>query len=392
MAQNAVETNEAVPDLANLGTNTSYINFRNDAHESTLLKEMKKLYDDDLLKDVTLCVGSLEFKCHKNVLAATSPYFKLMFTLEMAESKKDRIDIFEIDSRSMKEILEYAYTGKMKITRTNAQNLLGAASLFQILPIQRACAKFMETQLDIHNCIGINYFAEIHNCIALKIKAREYIEKNFVEVCRCDEFLSLTFNKLSELVLSDELNVEKEETVLDAGLAWVMHDYESRKDFFCEMLPMIRLGLVDKKYIDDRLRKSRLIRQCRKCKEYLKDLKDYESSPSTYKGESDFSLSLRSGMYQPESCLLIMGGVEQTTIRPCINCYNPVTQECFYIEEFPEPRKQDTYDCEDIACVVTEDNLIFAGKLKIIYGFFKFCSFSCSCALYIHQKADIFSS
>ncbi|XP_060571917.1 kelch-like protein 3 [Ruditapes philippinarum] len=347
--------------------NLSYINFKNDSHESALLKEMKKLFDEDLLKDVTLCVGNLEFGCHKNVLAATSPYFKLMFTLEMAESKKDRIELFEIDSRSLKEIIEYAYTGKVRITRRNAQNLLSAATLFQILPVQRACAKFMETQLDINNCIGINFIAEIHNCTALKIKAREFIEKNFVEVCGNEEFLSLTFNKLAEIVMSDELNVEKEEIVLDAVISWVEHDFESRKVHFCDILQMIRIGLLSKRYVKEILAKHKLVKECKKCKEYIKDLKDYETNPGTYVGENEFSLSLRSGMYHPEGCLLIIGGVELTSVRPCINCFNPVSQECFYIEEFPEPRKQDTYDCEDVACVVTGDNLIFAGGGNYIY-------------------------
>lgn len=359
MAQKVEE--EEVPDLSKISRTTSYINFRNDSHESTLLREMKKLYDDDLLKDVTLCVENLEFSCHKNVLAATSQYFKLMFTLEMAESTKDRIELFEIDSRCMKDIIDYAYTGKIKITRTNAQNLLGAASLFQIMPVQRACAKFMEAQLDIHNCIGINYFAEIHNCVALKIKAREFIEKYFVDVCRGDEFLSLTFNQLADLILSDELNVEKEETVIDAAFSWIAHDFKFRKGYFCDLLPMVRLGLVSKLYVKEQLYKHKLVRECKKCRDYIKDLRDFETCPGTYEGMPDFSLNLRSGMYRPEGCLLVMGGVELTTIRPCINCYNPVSQECFYIEEFPEPRKQDTYDCEDIACVVTENNLIFGG-------------------------------
>lgn len=363
---------EEVEDEVRLDMNkseimTSFINFRNEAHESSLLKEMKKLFDEDLLKDITLCVDNIEFSCHKNVLAAVSQYFRLMFTLDMAEKKLDRIEIYDVDSRSMKDILEYAYTGKIKITRQNAQNLLGATSLFQILPVQRACAKFMESQLDIRNCIGIHYFAEIHNCLALKIKAREFIEKKFTEVCTCDEFYSLTFTKLAEIVLSDELNVESEEIVLESVIAWVEHDYASRKGDFCELLPLTRLGLLKSKYIKDKLLKCKFVKNCKKCLDYLRHFADFEDSPSTYDGHFDFSLNLRSGMYKPESCLLIVGGVEQSNMRSCINCYNPVSQECFYVAEFPESRKHRNYDCEDIACVVTENNQVFAGGGNYIH-------------------------
>lgn len=354
-------------DLALLGIVTNNITFRNEAHESSLLKEMKKLYDEDLLKDVTLCVDNVEFACHKNVLAALSQYFRLMFTLDMAEKKLDRIDIYDVDAKSMKDILEYAYTGRIRITRSNAQNLLGAASLFQILPVQRACAKFMESQLDVHNCIGIHYFAEIHNCVALKIKAREFIEKRFPEVCTCDEFYSLTFTKLAEIVLSDELNVDSEEVVVEAVMSWVEQDFFSRKGDFCELLPLTRLGLLKSRYLQDTLLKHKLVKSCKKCLDYIKHFLEYEQHPGSYEGKYDFTLNLRSGMYQPESCLLIVGGVQQSSITPAPNCYNPVTQECFSLSEFPEHRKNRNYDCEDIACVVTQDNRIFAGGGNYIH-------------------------
>jgi hypothetical protein len=46
-----------------------------------------------------------------------------------------------------------------------------------------ACARFMETQLDDLNCIGILCFAHTHNCTHLYAKSLEHVEKNFVQVC-----------------------------------------------------------------------------------------------------------------------------------------------------------------------------------------------------------------
>ena len=97
------------------------------------------------------------------------------------------------------------------MTRDNAQNLLATASLLEMLPIQRACARFMELQLDINNCIGIHDFATAHSLQELAHKACEFIEKNFTQVCLTEEFLRLGFKQLEDLLGSDELNVEKEE-------------------------------------------------------------------------------------------------------------------------------------------------------------------------------------
>ena len=97
------------------------------------------------------------------------------------------------------------------MTRNNAQSLLATASLLEMLPIQRACARFMELQLDVNNCIGIHDFATAHSLDELAHKAGEFVEKNFTQVSVTEEFLRLGFHQLERLLGSDELNVEKEE-------------------------------------------------------------------------------------------------------------------------------------------------------------------------------------
>ncbi|KAL3874657.1 hypothetical protein ACJMK2_037639 [Sinanodonta woodiana] len=359
-----------IDDLSNLiqpGSNSHSVIFRHESHDSILMREMKKLYDENLLIDVTLSVEEFEISCHKNVLASLSPYFRLMFTLDLLESKQNRIELHGVDAKSVKYIIEYAYTGKLKITRSNAQNLLAATSLFQILPVQRACARFMETQLDVQNCVGIHYFAHIHSCYDLKQKARECIEKYFSQVCKCEEFMSLSYDKVREIIMSDELNVESEETVLDSVIDWVKHNERDRKYYVGELLPHVRLGLVSSKYVKQQILENSLFQKDDVCQSLIRDFLDFEARPGSYNGSTEFSITLRSGMFQPENCLVFVGGKEPTNARPCINCYNPVTREAFYIEDFPEDRASGCYDVEDMACVVTKDNTLFAGGGIYIY-------------------------
>ena len=339
--------------------------FENEDHHSSLLEVMKTMYDNAELVDVTLCIQDKKFSCHKNVLAATSPYFKAMFTTDLNESRQDTIIIYEVDSKSMLQVIKYAYTGRLEITKTNAQNLLAASSLFQISPIHRACAKYMETQLDTTNCIGIHYFASIHNCSELKTKAREHIEKTFTEVSQGEEFLALSHEKVAETIASNELNVEREEVVFEAVMRWMNHRQTERAQHLSDLLTHVRFGLLNCKYIQEHIVSNKLIKDCSRCQKLLTDLKDFESNPESYKGDHIFNIVLRSGMIKPELCLLLIGGVDHN--RPSINCYNPLTREAYYMAEFQYDGKFGYYDVEDPACVITEDNQIFVAGGNYVY-------------------------
>ena len=66
-----------------------------------------------------------------------------MFSGELVESKQNRVSINNIDSLTMKLIIEYAYTSELDIHENNVQALLTAANLFDIKSIKDACCRYM---------------------------------------------------------------------------------------------------------------------------------------------------------------------------------------------------------------------------------------------------------
>ena len=54
---------------------------REQEHKQRLLEGLWQFYQDGQLTDITLVVDGREFKCNKNVLAASSPYFRLLLQL-----------------------------------------------------------------------------------------------------------------------------------------------------------------------------------------------------------------------------------------------------------------------------------------------------------------------
>ena len=73
-----------------------------------------------------------EFRCHKIVLASFSPYFKAMFSADLAESKQEKVSINRVESSMIRLLIDYAYTSEVLITPNNVQSLLSAANLLEV--------------------------------------------------------------------------------------------------------------------------------------------------------------------------------------------------------------------------------------------------------------------
>ncbi|KAK2141152.1 hypothetical protein LSH36_1153g00045 [Paralvinella palmiformis] len=339
--------------------------FKNDVHHLSLMEVMKSMYDTKELVDITICVQDHHFQCHKNILAAASPYFRAMFTTDLHEKTQNEVHMYDVDASAMELIIQYAYTARLDISPQNAQNLLSLASLLQMMPVHKACARFMETQLDVTNCVGIYCFAIIHNCMELKNKAEEHIEKNFTLVHRGEEFLQLGHEKVATFLGSSELNVEKEDIVFEALMKWVSYD-RSRVEHLAELLPLVRFPLLSSRYIQEKVLANEMIASCDVCQKMLSELEEFESNPESYQGEHTFNVLLRCGMIKPEQCVLLIGGIDQN--RPSINCYNPLTREAYYMATFQD--KEDSigyFEVEDPSCVVTDDNQIFVAGGHYFY-------------------------
>lgn len=66
---------------------------------------------------MVLKAGEVEVPAHKNVLAASSPYFHAMFTGDMAESRASVVSIGDIDGAALALLVDFIYTsGNLKLS------------------------------------------------------------------------------------------------------------------------------------------------------------------------------------------------------------------------------------------------------------------------------------
>ncbi|XP_010003558.1 PREDICTED: kelch-like protein 17 [Chaetura pelagica] len=203
---------------------------------------MNRMRQRGLLCDIVLHVGTKEIKAHKVVLASCSPYFHAMFTNEMSESRQTHVTLHDIDPQALEQLVQYAYTAEIVVGEGNVQTLLPAASLLQLNGVRDACCKFLLSQLDPSNCLGIRGFADTHSCSDLLKSAHKYVLQHFVEVSKTEEFMLLPLKQVLDLISSDSLNVPSEEEVYRAVLSWVKHDVDSRRQHVPRRVGVAAIG------------------------------------------------------------------------------------------------------------------------------------------------------
>lgn len=101
------------------------------------------------------------FHGHKNILAAISPWFNILFTNGMKESLENEISISDVKHDIFYRLLKYCYTFKIDIDGIDdAYEMLKASDRFQISSIREESLRFLRQELnedniwDIWECAG----------------------------------------------------------------------------------------------------------------------------------------------------------------------------------------------------------------------------------------------
>ena len=217
-----------------------------------------------------------------------------MFTTDLAERDQKVITINGVDATSMALVIRYMYTGEVSVTSDTVQNVLSAANLFQLTELRQGCARFMMQKLDMDNCIGIHFFAQLHECETLEFAAWDMITENFSTVSRSTEFLELSANSLVEIIKYDDINAT-EEQVFDTAMRWLKYDIDKRKADISTVFEHVRFTLIDEHYFFDIIKTNLLFKTVEKLQEIFEETVRYKLLKSRWM-ETDLRVEPRYGV------------------------------------------------------------------------------------------------
>ena len=140
-----------------------------------LYNDFDKYISNEDFKDFKIIINESEFKVHKFLITARSPYFK-----ELMKQDPDAYEIsFEhIPPQIFQNILDFVYDEKLPNNEVVVETY-AAASKLQIQELQEFCASRTMTLINDENALKILYMANEYKNDELKLKAFDHIKSFF---------------------------------------------------------------------------------------------------------------------------------------------------------------------------------------------------------------------
>ena len=225
------------------------VTFRKDASASiiTLLSEQRKT---GAFCDVVLVINTCSFYAHKCILAASSPYFRSMFSLPMKEEKDSIINLSQSlyleNETSFYLVLDFMYSGVIEITSSNILDFVKIADFLLLEDLQHFCQDYflLHGNIVINNCLFVTFLAEQHNLEDVAKVGRSIIECRFFDYfLYSDDILDTPIN-IFKLILQNNLalNDADSELIESCIFRWVKRDLKERNQYLSNLLEFTNIS------------------------------------------------------------------------------------------------------------------------------------------------------
>ena len=316
----------------------------NEKYKDELLHKLDELRKANFKCDTTIRAEGEDFAAHSVVLSAASDYFRALFASELQVKEKQNrlVELKEIKETTLVEVLTFIYSGEANISSSNAQELVVASDYLIIPSLKSSVAQFLGESLNVSNCFALESFASQNNCDSLRQAAIKYECQHFVAAVKSEDFLSLGFDQVKELMCKDELNIAEEEEVYEAVIAWVKHDLSSRECFLPDLLKCLRLFSMSKYSIRKILNTEELVGKSLICTNIMNSGLDFFLFPDRFLGKM---LKHRNSIEKEEYVIVLTGGQDRFSDDVYFSgnnsCYVLATKEWHSLCPMPSPVAQE---------------------------------------------------
>ncbi|KAM9754880.1 gigaxonin [Menidia menidia] len=278
-------------------------------HAQKLLRVLRTFWREQSFHDALLVVDGEELPVQKNILAAASPYIrtKLNYNPPKGDGSTYRIELQGVSMATMKQILDYIFSGEISLSEDTIQDVVQASDLLLMTDLKGLCCEFLEGCITAENCVGIRLFS-LHYCLHhVHHAATDFLHTHFRDVAQSEEFRELPASRLVELLSMERLNVGNEKHVLEAVVRWLAHDPEGRRVHMKEVMSAVWQQGLDVSYLREQALGEPLMR------EVVLDHCQQVLAAVPLQGESLLAAFKPRGYSE---CIVLAGGEDRKTRRP----------------------------------------------------------------------------
>lgn len=152
-----------------------------------------------------------------------------------------------IDGETLTLLVNFCYTGEILMDSENLEHLIALAFQFDFDEIKEMCSDVLKTGLvaNPRNSLIYNSLACCCGFDELETLSKQFMLKHFMDIKDAEEFLTMDFDQLFQLMQSSELVAMNEEDVLSAALKWINYDKAERKSYIEAILKTMRYDAID---------------------------------------------------------------------------------------------------------------------------------------------------
>uniref|UniRef100_A0A673H0R8 Kelch-like family member 33 n=1 Tax=Sinocyclocheilus rhinocerous TaxID=307959 RepID=A0A673H0R8_9TELE len=160
-------------------------------------------------------------EAHRALLAASSDYFRGMFTSGMKESRQELVSLLLVAAAKFEALLHYTYSGALALGWGCVFDLTCTSLQLQFQTAFSLCLNFLQQEIDAYSCLDVASFAESYGMVDLLALANDYVLRHFKDVSVTPKFQDLPVEKLKKYLQSDSLCVPSELPVFRAVMSWI---------------------------------------------------------------------------------------------------------------------------------------------------------------------------
>lgn len=289
-----------------------------------------------------------------------------MFLNPVKERDEKVIEMHDISPDTMQEMIGYMYTGNIRLTNENAQDMLMTATMLELTHLIEQCASYMIREVCMENCVEMFLFASHFACVKLKRHCRKYTLDHFSDVIKDDKFFEIDVQDMEDIISCDDISVENEETVLEVIQKWVELD-ESREKHFARLFRHVRLPLLKDDFFSGFVVNDTRVNKNSECMARLREYNSFKEKWSLkQRGENidmdRFSIikTPRYGMFN-RTMLVFSGGTVDEGTRS-LTTFDPLTFKNFTGVQ-PHPTFDFKFKIDFYQLVTADDRLYFLGGI-----------------------------